>query len=454
MKRLVSLIVILLFTISVTTVGSLNVVGASAAAGVRLLWTNSMEVNDVAVSGNGAYVAVVNDTAGGGALTFFASESPNPLWWWLLSTEVPLSVVVSFDGGQVAVGSSEGYVYYFDNSRTRTGLQSSSTWISEDLGGGIARRTIDISDDGQYVLVDDTGVAVYYFSGCRARSTSSEQATWLAHPQGSTDILALDLSPDGQYFAVGGTASGPGGFVAFYKHANAQPYPTSETWNAQTEIDDPVSDVKVSSDGHSVVAVSYLMVTTLYYWRDATNLSGDPTSTWNSASPYMCVDMSADGNQVVAGKPETLPGSIHFWTNANSLAGANRPETWVRHQGETVLDVAISRDGVIIAAVADPIIHLTGQYWTYFYTSDGTSIGEFQLDSFSAEMSMSADGGIVAVGGETIDSLYVFRVTRPVAVGGELSGTDYVGLLAPYVMYGMAVAAGTVMIVAVRKRSP
>lgn len=455
MKNLKSSSSLLLFLVFILLMGSLSCARVSGAPDVSLLWSNSMEVNDVAVSGDGGYLAVVNSTVSGGALFFFRSESANPIWWWLISGEVPLSVVISYDGGQVALGTSTGYVYYFDNSRTRSGLQASSTWRSRDLGGSIERRTIDIADYGQYVLVGGTGESVYYFAGCRARSTLSEEPTWINYPQSSNDIRAVDLTPDGQCLAVGGSKAGLGGFVAFYQHANTQPYPTSETWNARTEIDAPVTDLKVSDDGHSVVAVTSLQLATLYYWGDAKSLSGDSASTWTSTLPYFCVDMSADGDNVVAGKPSSAPCGIHFWTGAESLVGTDKPETWARHEGEFILDVAISRDGEIIAAVGDPALAVgRGEYWAYFYSSDGVSLGEFQLDSLSDKISMSGDGGTVAVGSAVLDSLYVFKITRPVTVGGELGETEYLSLLAPFFLYGAAVAVGVSLIVAVRRRTP
>ena len=84
-----------------------------------------MEVYDVAVSGDGAYLAAVNGTPRG--LFFFASDNSQPKWWWPDAVDTAISVAISSDGNQVAVGTSTGFVYYFDSSLTRSGLQVSST---------------------------------------------------------------------------------------------------------------------------------------------------------------------------------------------------------------------------------------------------------------------------------------------------------------------------------------
>lgn len=433
---------------------------------VTLLWTNPMEVFDVAVSRNGAYLAAVNGTPSG--LFFFASSNSNNIWWWLDTLDTPLSVAISSDGNQVVVGTSTGYIHYFDNSISRSGLQTSSTWTSRDLGGGIERRTIDISDNGQYVVVGCKrallptviipaipigGEAVYYFADCRTRSGLSEDVTWLDYPAQSNEIFAVDLSPDGQYIAVGGTKllDGVGGFVAYYKQASTPPFPKNEAWNARSGIDAAVTDIKVSDEGYSVAAVSSLNPSTLHYWRDAPGLSGDPADTWNSTLPYACVDTSADGNEVVAGKPVFSVCGIHFWANSKSLTGTNMTETWARHEGEAIPDVAINDVGSILAAVA--VRYNAGeQYFAYFYTNEGVSIGEFQLDSFSDKISMSSMGETVAVGGGTFDSLYVFKISVSPSVGGEVVATDYLQVLTPFLLYGIAVTMGLIGLTTIRRK--
>ena len=450
MKRAVStLVLLLLVALMATSVSFVHTAVSPIASPVTLLWTNPMEVFDVKVAGDGAHLAAVNSSPSG--LYFFSYDNSTPVWWWLDTADVPLSVAISFDGNQVAVGTSTGFVHYFDGCLLRSGVQGSETWRSIDLGGAIERRTIDMSDDGQIVVVGGTGDAVYYFAGCRARSGSTEATTWLDYPTQCLEIFAVDLSPDGQFIAVGGSKFAPGGgFVAYYMQASTPPFPKNEVWNARSSIAEPISDIKVSDDGYSVAAVSGLIVATLHYWRNSAGLAGDPLDTWNNTLPYACVDTSADGNEVVAGKPLPAICGIHFWANARSLTGINVSESWSRHEGELVPDVAINKAGTVLAAVAARFNAGT-EYFAYFYRADGVSMGEFQLDSASDKVSMSNSGETVVVGGAVIDSLYVFIIQVPETVGGTIVFGD-LQVIAPLLICSAAVAVGLVALIGMRKK--
>ncbi|MEM3623452.1 MAG: hypothetical protein QXR76_06770, partial [Candidatus Bathyarchaeia archaeon] len=145
---------------------------------------------------------------------------------------------------------------------------------------------------------------------------------------------------------------------------------------------------------------------TLYYWANATNLSGDPEPTWTRNWSFLCVDMSYNGDEVIAGTAPVGPCGLHFWAGARELSGYDQAEDWTRREGETILDVAISDNGGIIAGAAQ------APDWSnsaYFFKSDGTMIANFSLPQFSPLISMSGDGIITAVAGPGYDSLYVFQ---------------------------------------------
>jgi WD40 repeat protein len=368
--------------------------------GVEMLWNNSMAVNDVAVSKDGNYIATVNNTG----LYYFAANNSSPKWWENPPTYF-ISVAISADGEYVVVGTNDGYIYYFNNSRARTGSPNGPTWGSLNLYGSVERGTLDMSDDGDYVVVGGTGAGLYYFAGCKARSGSDESPTW-QKIFGVIDFLTVHMSSDGKYVAAGGTTFSLGGFVVFYNDANAIPYPTEEAWFSSSTISGSIIDLAVSDDGYSVVAIDEGPIpSTLYYWANATNLSGDPDATWTRNWGFHCVDMSADGDEVIAGTA-LYPCGLHFWADARERSGYDQVENWTRREGEIIWDAAMSDNGGIIAAS----VEAESNYTAYFFKSDGNMIGEFDLLQYSPLVSMSGNGSITAIGGPGWDSLYVFRM--------------------------------------------
>ncbi|MCP8308686.1 MAG: hypothetical protein H3Z53_05305, partial [archaeon] len=377
MKKSVStlLILILLSAIAFTSVPYIS----AQQYAVSMLWSSPMGVNDVAVSKDGNYIAAVNDTG----IYYFAYNDPNPIWWFIPPGGTDfLSVAISNDGEYVVGGISTGYLIYYNNTidtNRREGEQDLDdyTWFSVNLLGPIQRRTLDMSDNGEYVVVGGTGTDVYYFAGCTARSDSGQSWTWW-HRLYAWDVLAVDMSSDGKYVAAGGEniTKGFPGFVVFYKDADQlsglDPDPK---WDAWSRINAIIRDIAVSDDGYSVAAVTAEMPKCLYYWADATALSGDPDATWKNDYAFDCVDMSSYGDEVVAGTAIPFCG-LHFWNYARWLEGDDVDETWIEHEGEDILDVAISDDGEIIAATAERYIDPGVEYWIYFYTSSGSLIGE------------------------------------------------------------------------------
>jgi len=402
MKR--ACLVCFLVILFIILCGRFNPTAADASAtktvsqvyGIEMLWNNSMQVNDVAVSKDGKYLAAVNGTG----LYYFSSSNSTPKWWFPSSGQV-LSVALSANGEYVVVGNNSGYINYFNNSRARTNQQPSPTWTSIHMGGPIERRTLDISDNGEYVTLGGTGVNMWYYAGCSARSGIEQNPTWAEYL--SSEIRAVDISPDGKYVAAGGT--GPsGGFVAFYKDANNETSPpTNPTWHATSMINSTIVDLAVSDDGYSVVGVSTF--STLYYWANATTLTNDPNATWTHDDGFGCVDMSSNGNSVVAGDYSSQ--NLTFWTNAKVRQGPQTPD-WTRLNSTNVLDVALSDDGELIATA---IRTSSFDYKAYFYLSNGTMLGEFSLLQNSPIVSMSGNGATTAIAGPGFDSLYVFGLT-------------------------------------------
>jgi hypothetical protein len=370
--------------------------------GVRMLWNNSMTVNDIAVSKDGNYIAVANNTG----VYYFAYNDSSPIWWYQTESAV-VSATISADGRYTAVGLNSGYIYYFANATTRVGNQSAVTWTTYYMGGAIEKGTLDMSDDGEYVAAGGTGPNVFYYANCTKRQGEGLGVTW-GYWLSSVEILTVDLSPDGKYFAFGGmNYSTLGGFVAFNGNANIEPYPTGPDWICWNSTSSSIiSSVAVSDDGYGVAAASALAIRTLHYWANATILSGDPNATWTTDGPFMSVDIDADGNNIVAGSLGPIPTSLHFWSNARTRAGI-QTEDWIRLDSSYVWDAAINDDGNIIACSAQTDFT---NYTAHFFWSNGTLIDEFPLNQLSPIVSMSGDGRITAMGGPGFDSLYVFEL--------------------------------------------
>jgi hypothetical protein len=383
-------------------VGAPGGVDPAKIYGVKMLWNNSMPANDVAVSKDGNYIAVANNSG----LYYFALNDSSPKWWYL-SPSPAISAAISANGNYTVIGSNNGYVYYFANATAETGNQSTSTWSSYGLGGPVERGTVDISDDGEFVAVGGTGWNVFYYANCTKREGPNQSVTW-GNWLSSTDILTVDLSSDGKYLALGGiNYSSSRGFVVYYKDANIEPYPTAPDWTSWSSLNSGgISALAVSDDGYGVSAIggSYYI---LYYWANATVLSGDPNATWTTWGNYSLfwsVDTSADGNNIVTGSLSV--GSLHFWSDARSRQG-NQTEDWTRLEPANVMDVAIDDAGNVIAASAQTGL---ANYTAYFFWSNGTVIDEFNLDQPSPLVSMSGDGRITAIGGPGFDSFYVFEL--------------------------------------------
>ncbi len=454
MKKLVSVILSILF---IGTMVSMTITIPRTHAQnymVTMLWSSPIDVNDIAVSKDGRYMVVGMDEL----IQYYDTSSPEPLWWFP-GDEDFLDVVISANGDYVAVGGTAGGVIYFDDATMREDSQGmSQTWVSVSLGGDIERRTLDMSDNGEYIVVGGTGDDVYYFGKpsekCTEKSGSNIPADWTENTPG--DILAVDMSSDGRYVAVGGTAPSNGGFVAFWEDANMSPLQNS-VWYVET--DDWIRDIVVSDDGYAVSAVdTSIPPGTLYYWADATNLPDDgpnrPTPTWTRTWPFNCIDMSSYGDEVVSGAGGVAPCGIHFWDGARGLVDGDVTAMWTSHEGEEVHDIGISEDGTIISAVATRFNNPEAEYWAYFHTSNGNLIGAYELDRFSDILSMSGDGSIVAIGGAPVveDSLYVFKIFSPAAVGGEILSIPILNLV--LVIIPIAVISAIAISLIIIKRKP
>ena len=449
MEKITNLVgVFILF--SILALSSIPIASAQGYT-VTELWSNPMTVNDVAVSADGNYVVAVNDTG----VYFFSRDSSQPRWWYTGDGGYFESVAISANGEYVVAGytntSNFGFLYYFKDSTT-TFNGRGYTWKSVSYPAAIdSPRLVAISDNGTFVVAaanNGTGKYTFlkYFNDSTVRFGSSETETWNLWTLGAL-ASSLDISADGNYVAEGGSdPPPPTGWVSFFKDSSTNP----QGWVNDNLL--PITDVALSDDGYAVAAVSPITPDTLYYWKDAKNLPSDSPANWTNLLGYGCVDMSSDGDKVVAGTPMIFVCGVHLWDAARTRTGTNETESWNRFAGQWIPDIAISRDGMIIAATAVNVTDDLGS-WTYFLTSSGGLIGQFPTDGAGMVVSTSADGGTTAVATSSLrfTTVYVYGITRMAAVGGEILGLNELELLTPYLAMVLLLAGTTVILLKRRK---
>jgi WD40 repeat protein len=442
-----------------------------SAAPPTVIWSDGVSTDDIALSKDGNYVAVASYQE----VRFYGRSSGTPLWTKQLGTGafVVLSIAISADGDCVAAGTDQlgvgGKVYFWKNAKTRTSASADPTWNSAVLGGPIYRRCLDISDDGNYVVACGTGVNVFYWANAKARSTSSEPTTWqIEIPY--FNVEAIDLSGDGDYVAAGTNVNLGHSNVMYWKNArilNGNPNPD---WTS-TEPNAAVVDVAVSDDGNYVAAATGLTLS-VHYWANAKSLSNNPASTWyyGSGVYFSSIDMSSDGNAVIAGSSggvhvNVVPqkgsasrvalaglgsGGVYFWSGAKGLTGKPQNPTWSYTTEAGIFDVAIDDVGSYMAADGNTVA--PGK--VYFFNSGGTLLWSYPID-IAVMVSISGDGATLAVGTATVGTGYLLSTgysSGPRPVGGVVAPANKLEILTPYIALAGLIATLSAVVV-VKRRS-
>ncbi len=360
-----------------------------------LLWSDPTGAIDIALSANGQYVAaIVTDQ-----VRFYGRSSSTPIWTGLIQDSL-LGVAISADGNSVAA-SGFGGVYFWANARSLTGSTNPATWTSGVLGGPISRKCLAISGDGNYVLAGGTGPNVFYWAGAKTKSGTNTPTTWRTFVGGQVE--AVDISSDGNYVAVAYNVAVGVNSVAYWKGAttlsgNNQAY----AWHS-TEPTGVVNSVAVSDDGNFVAAASYNGA--VLYWANAKTLSDNPPSTWSSAvNSFWDLAMSSDGNSVIAGAVSPNMG-VYFWGGATGRTGASQSPSWTHVTAGDVLRVVIDSAGDYMAALND----VTGPPRVYFFDGVGNLKWTYDPDNSGFGLSISGDGGTLAVGTLPPITSYLFE---------------------------------------------
>jgi WD40 repeat protein len=479
-----------------------------------LLWKDdTVGVTDIAVSKNGQYVVAATTGPDGSEVRFYdrvASTDPKtPLWVAGGGSVLEIyAVAISADGESVVAafhlnltpqeqafslqqqqGPPEYGVVYWKNAVTLAG-NPDPTWVSVNLGGPVCGRCLDMSDDGNYVVVDlntlgDGSVfGIDLWTGAKGLNTFPEGQKPTAWGAPGAVFTSVDMSDDGNYVAAGVLIQNNGlnGLVAYLKNTRTLTG-LIENGNWISLVDGRVNDVAISDDGNYVAAATAGLPATVYYWAGAVsrvlNEAPGETPTWEGETgvSFTSIDMSCDGNSVIAGAGFLLrdagagglatagaapTGGVYFWGGARGLTGT-APPSWTYPTVSTVSDVAINDAGTYMAAANDVAAH-----YAYFFDSSGALKWSeaYPLDSLVSSISISCDGGTLAVGTEgtlpvesggtayLFDTGFSTPCCGPEPVGGVLMPANTFTVFAPWLaVIGLVGCVGVVAVVAKRRRS-
>jgi len=447
---------------STATPSVLNFIPApSPPPPAELLWMDPTATYDIALSKDGQYVAAVGPGPLSGELAFYdrsSADPKTPMWTWMYEGQGSLlSVAISYDGSCVAAGCADGYVFFWNDAKSRTPGDTDPTWTSDDLGGPIDRRCLDISNDGNYLVAGGTGDTIFYWKDAKAEGRDGK-TTWTYGLSYYVD--AVDLSSDGNYIAAGVEDN-----VAYWKDAKSlsgdggvghDPLANVPDWTS-TWPSDIIRDIAISDDGNYVAAAGWFGVSPVYYWANAKILNGNPQTTWESAAgiPFSSIDMSSNGDKVIAGatggpNPEDI--GVYFWDGARTRSGT-QGWSWHYTTASPVHDVAINAAGDYMAAANDVF-----EPRVYFFDSTGDRKWTYDLEEpvEPHDLSISSDGATLAIGTNGYDSRYLvstgFRTPPARPVGGLLVPADKLALLSPWITLALAAVALTVFAAKRRRR--
>jgi WD40 repeat protein len=293
---------------------------------------------------------------------------------------------------------------------------------------GMQVNDVAVSKNSLYVVAVN-GSGVYFFS------YNSSTPQWYFDPAAdvvTTSFLSVAISADGNYVAVGtsepdtstesassinvDTAIG-NGRIFYWADATSLTGLPEPTWISSflgEKIERGILDI--SDDGSKVAAGGSGY--SIWYFDNCLGRTG-PTpqnETWEDAflpgydGIVLALDMSSNGKYVAAGGyNDSCPfcGVVKLYKDAWTGPGLN----WLNKSlPDRIIDVEVSDDGYAVAAVEDSVSSL--YYWSDAISLSGSPAANWTRSHSFTCVDISSDGDSVAAGSIVVNCLHFWNESR------------------------------------------
>ncbi|TFG30503.1 MAG: hypothetical protein EU532_00935 [Promethearchaeota archaeon] len=312
-------------------------------------------VNEVAVSADGKYMAVVTnwDATPGSDIFFYNTSDHDGIPMWSYDAAISFdSLAISANGSYIIAGSSASNIAYLFNSSVPYPGNDKDYIYYVDWGEPI--NSVDVSADGKLIVLGgsygggDGGILSYNNSHPPGGWGTNKEADYLWKYETTMPFLSVAISADGKY-VVGAQDLTWAADEIFFLNTTDYTLGSDQVpmWSYNTSA--TVNTVAISATGEYVVAGTSQQDPgdELFVFNKSTN-NGIPEWSYDYGTGTLIhsVAISADGEYIATGceGPTPTAGIVGLFSNSKSQ------NLWNSSTGGKVNTVDITEDGKYIVA--------------------------------------------------------------------------------------------------------
>ena len=357
-------------------------------------------VNEVAVSADGKYMAVVTnwDATPGSDIFFYNNSDHDGIPMWSYDAAISFdSLAISADGSYIVAGSqASNLAYLFNNSVPESGNNKLPIWW---LDPGVNVGSVDISADGNYIVAGvGSNVFVYNNSYPSTGFDKTAEYEWV-NDTGST-VQSVAISSDGKY-VVAGTNEVVGIDNVFFWNTTEYVYNQEQhpMWSYNTSTD--MNSVAISFKGDHIVAGGNVQAAgdELFVFNKSADDGKPEWSHSLSDINVLSVAISeANGEYIAVGGHWTIDSGKVFFFNRSDYK--SQP-MWEYGTNSIAGSVAITADGEYIVAGTQYNLGFFDHLYLFNKSAEGVKKPEwsFEMDQHINSVSISSWGNYIAAGG-------------------------------------------------------